>query len=168
MSAYAIKMWGRTIGDSNMEARGNLQLAVTARSLQNYFLYTSDNTVEPANFIGNKVSGIMFENKIDHTTYFGANPEYVQGIHMIPLLPSSTLTRTTTFVQEEWDAYFSNGRADAVTGGWKGVLFANLAIVDAKTSWAFFSGAGFDASWLDGGASRTWYMALAAGLGGAL
>lgn len=163
MSAYAIKMWGRTIGDSNMEARGNLQLAVTARSLQNYFLYASDNTIEPANFIGNKVSGIMFENKIDHTTYFGANPEFVQGIHMIPLLPSSTLTRTTTFVQEEWDAYFSNGRADAVTGGWKGVLFANLAIVDAKTSWDFFGRAGFDASWLDGGASRTWYLALAAG-----
>ncbi|TVY48463.1 putative endo-1,3(4)-beta-glucanase [Lachnellula occidentalis] len=162
MSAYALKMWGRTIGDSNMEARGNLQLAVTARSLQNYFLYTSDNTIEPANFIGNKVSGIMFENKIDHTTYFGANPEFVQGIHMLPLLPSSTLTRATTFVQEEWDAYFSNGRADTVTGGWKGVLFANLAIVDAKTSWEFFAGASFDASWLDGGASRTWYMALAA------
>lgn len=21
----------------------------------------------------------LFENKVDHTTYFGANPEYVQG-----------------------------------------------------------------------------------------
>ncbi|TVY36598.1 putative endo-1,3(4)-beta-glucanase [Lachnellula subtilissima] len=167
MSAYAIKMWGRTIGDPNMEARGNIQLAVTARSLQNYFLYTSDNTIEPPNFIGNKVSGIMFENKIDHTTYFGAEPQYVQGIHMLPLLPSSTLTRTTTFVQEEWDAYFSNGRAETVSGGWKGVLFANLALVDPKTSWEFFAGEGFDASWLDGGASRTWYMALAAGLEGA-
>jgi endo-1,3(4)-beta-glucanase len=34
MSAYAVKMWGKTIGDANMEARGNLQLAITARSLQ--------------------------------------------------------------------------------------------------------------------------------------
>jgi endo-1,3(4)-beta-glucanase len=59
MSAYAIKMWGCTIGDSNMEARGNLQLAVTARSLQNYFLYESNNTVQPASFIENKVSGIL-------------------------------------------------------------------------------------------------------------
>ena len=85
---------------------------------------------------------------------------------MLPLLPSSTLTRTTRFVQEEWDTYFSNGRADAVQGGWKGILYANLAIVDAKTSWSFFSQAGFDASWLDGGASRTWYLALAAGESG--
>lgn len=68
LSAYAIKMWGKTTGDANMEARGNLQLAITARSLQHYFLYQSNNTVEPSNFIANKVSGILFENKIDHTT----------------------------------------------------------------------------------------------------
>ncbi|KAL3423840.1 glycosyl hydrolase family 81 [Phlyctema vagabunda] len=165
MSAYAIKLWGRTIGDSNMEARGNLQLAVTARSLQNYFLYTSDNTVQPANFIGNKVSGILFENKIDHTTYFGANIEYIQGIHMLPLLPASTLTRSTRFVTEEWNAFFSSGRAEKVVGGWKGVLFANLAIIQPTTAWNFFAASNFDASWLDGGASRTWYLALAAGWG---
>ena len=146
-----------------MEARGNLQLAITARSLQNYFLYTSNNAVEPANFIGNKVSGILFENKIDHTTYFGANIEYIQGIHMLPLLPSSTLTRTQEFVTEEWNMYFSNGRANAVVGGWKGILYANLAIINPTAAWQFFSQSGFDVSWLDGGASQTWYLAMAAG-----
>ena len=164
MSAYAIKMWGRTIGDSNMEARGNLQLALTARSLQNYFLYESRNTVQPGNFIGNKVAGILFENKIDHTTYFGGNVEYIQGIHMLPLLPSSTLTRTRNFVREEWDTFFSDGRVDAVAGGWKGILYANLAIIDPKSAWSFFSQPDFDVSWLDGGASRTWYLVLAAGM----
>ncbi|RAL67741.1 hypothetical protein DID88_008474 [Monilinia fructigena] len=166
LSAYAIKMWGRTIGDANMEARGNLQLAITARSLQNYYLYESSNTVQPSNFIGNKAAGILFENKIDHTTYFGGAPEYVQGIHMLPLLPHSTLTRTEEFVTEEWNTYFSNGRVDSVVGGWRGILYANLAIVDPRTSWNFFTQSAFDASWLDGGASRTWYLALAAGLGG--
>ena len=70
--AYALKMWGHVIGDSSMEARGNLMLSVLARSLQSYFLYEDDNNVMPPQFIGNKVSGIMFENKIDHTTYFGS------------------------------------------------------------------------------------------------
>ncbi|PMD46142.1 glycoside hydrolase family 81 protein [Hyaloscypha variabilis F] len=163
MSAYALKMWGHTIGDANLEARGNLQLAITARSLQNYFLYTSNNTIQPSNFIANKVSGILFENKIDHTTYFGTNPEYIEGIHMLPLLPSSTLTRTPTFVQQEWDTYFSNGRAEAVVGGWKGILFANYAIIDPVAAWNFFVSTTFDESWLDGGASRTWYLAFAAG-----
>lgn len=157
-------MWGRTIGDSNLEARGNLQLAIQARSLQNYYLYTADNEIEPANFIGNKAAGILFENKIDHTTYFGTNIEFIQGIHMLPLLPSSALTRTSTFVQEEWDVYFSNGRADAAEGGWKGVLYANYALTNPKAAYQFFSQDDFDVSWLDGGASRTWYLALAAGM----
>ena len=62
MSVYAVKMWGRTIGDKAMEARGNLMLAIEARSMQNYFLYTSDNKVQPPEFIGNKVSGVVSTN----------------------------------------------------------------------------------------------------------
>lgn len=79
MFAYALKMWGKTIRDSSMEARGNLMLSVLTRTLRDYFLLDGDNVNQPAQFIGNKVTGIMFENKIDHTTYFGANLEYIQG-----------------------------------------------------------------------------------------
>jgi endo-1,3(4)-beta-glucanase len=164
MSAYALKMWGRIAGDSNMEARGDLQLAITARSLQKYFLYESNNTTQPPNMIGNKVAGILFENKIDHTTYFGANIEYIQGIHMLPLLPSSTFIRTANFVTEEWNTYFSNGRVDSIVGGWKGILYGNLATIDPRTAWDFFSQPKFDPSFLDGGASLTWYLAFAAGV----
>lgn len=94
-SLFAIKMWGKVSGDPNMEARGNLQLAIQARSLQNYFLLEDDNTVQPPAFIPNKVTGIvstaayavrlhtdiakLFENKVDHTTYFGTNIEYIEG-----------------------------------------------------------------------------------------
>ncbi|RHZ59386.1 glucan endo-1,3-beta-D-glucosidase [Aspergillus thermomutatus] len=169
MFAYALKMWGKTIGDASMEARGNLMLGILRRSLRNYFLMDSNNKNQPANFIGNKVTGILFENKVDHTTYFGSNLEYVQGIHMLPLLPSSAFVRSGEFVKEEWDALFaSNGPSPAenVVGGWKGVLYANLALVDPVASWDFFTQPNFDYSWIDGGATRTWYLAFAAGLGG--
>jgi endo-1,3(4)-beta-glucanase len=106
----------------------------------------------------------QFENKVDHTTYFGTNIEYIQGIHMLPLLPSSALTRTSQFVTEEWDTYFSNGRVDSIEGGWKGVIYANWALIDPQESWSFFSQPNFNVSWLDGGASLTWYLALAAGM----
>jgi endo-1,3(4)-beta-glucanase len=79
MFAYGLKMWGKTIGDASMEARGNLMLSVLSRSLRNYFLMENDNVNQPPSFIGNKVPGITFENKVDHTTYFGSNLEYVQG-----------------------------------------------------------------------------------------
>ncbi|ROW06670.1 hypothetical protein VPNG_06714 [Cytospora leucostoma] len=166
MASYALKMWGLVSGDANMAARGNLQLSVLARSANNYFLYTSGNTVQPASFIGNKVAGILFENKIDHTTYFGANIEYIQGIHMLPLIPATQLVRGQDFVAEEWDQYFNAGRADKVDGGWKGVLYGNLATIDPKAAFDFFSKDGFDQSWLDGGASLTWYLAYSAALAG--
>lgn len=57
--AYALKMWGRVTGDKSMEARGNVMLAVLRRTLQNYFLLSSDNLNQPRNFIGNKVTGIV-------------------------------------------------------------------------------------------------------------
>ena len=59
MFAYAVKMWGQTIGDASMEARGNMMLGIMRRSLDNYFLMRSNNTNQPANFIGNKVTGIV-------------------------------------------------------------------------------------------------------------
>lgn len=165
-STYALKMWGKITGDANMEARSNLQLAVQARSLHNYFLLQTTNQNQPPQFLHNKVTGILFENKIDHTTYFGANTEYIQGIHMLPLNPSSSYTRPRAFVQEEWDTYFSNGRADAVQGGWKCVLYANLALIDPQRSYDFFADPNFNTQ-LDGGASRTWYLAYSAAMMGA-
>lgn len=163
MSLYAIKMWGTVIGDSNLVARANLQLAVLARSLQLYYLYESDNEVQPSQFIGNKVAGILFENKIDHTTYFGTEIEYIQGIHMIPILPPSAYIRNPTFVTQEWKAYFSSGRVNDIDDGWKGIIYGNYATVQPKQAWNFFRSSSFDSSWLDGGASLTWYLAYAGG-----
>lgn len=45
-------------------------LAVQKRSFQSYFLMESSNDIQPPEFIGNKVTGILFENKVDHSTYF--------------------------------------------------------------------------------------------------
>ena len=169
MYSYALKMWGKTIGDLSMEARGNLMLAIQARSFQNYFLMDSANINQPPQFIGNKVTGILFENKADHVTYFGANFEYVQGIHMIPIMPFSTLTRTQQFVAEEWGTYFAEGATDPaynVSGGWRGILYSNLAIINPTAAYNFFTQPNFDPSWLDGGATRTWYICMSALWGG--
>lgn len=59
MFAYAIKMWGKTIGDASMEARGNLMLGLLRRSLHNYFLLERENKNHPQNFVPNKVTGIV-------------------------------------------------------------------------------------------------------------
>ncbi|KAF2625074.1 glycoside hydrolase family 81 protein [Macroventuria anomochaeta] len=163
-ATFALKMWGKISGDANMEARGNLQLAVQARSLRNYFLLKSDNKNQPPQFLFNKVTGILFENKCDHVTYFGSNIEYIQGIQILPVNPSSAYTRPKDFVTEEWNTFFSNGRVDQVAGSWRGILYANLALIDPETSYNYFADPNFDYGSLDGGASRTWYLAYSASM----
>lgn len=54
-------------------------LAIQARSFQNYFLMESDNPNQPEQIINNKVTGILFENKVDWATYFGDEWFYKQG-----------------------------------------------------------------------------------------
>ena len=90
---------------------------------------------------------------------------------MLPTTASSQWIRNEAFVREEWEAYFSSGRVDEIDSGWRGVLYANLALVEAGESWRFFCGesaVGWSDGWLDDGMSRSWSLAMAAGLGGAL
>jgi endo-1,3(4)-beta-glucanase len=82
---------------------------------------------------------------------------------MLPLLPHTPYLRTRLFVAEEWKMYFDKGRADEVEGGWRGILYGNLATIDPRGAFEFFSRKGFEGEWLDGGASLTWYLCYCAG-----
>jgi endo-1,3(4)-beta-glucanase len=161
--AYALKIWALATGNEAMEATGDLMMAVMKRSMSKYMLFCDDNDIQPSQVIANRVSGIMFENKIDHATYFGMNPEYVQGIHMIPMTPALSLIRGREFVKQEWDSKVSKF-IDSVDSGWKGILMLNKASVDPESSLKFFASPNFKDQWLDGGMSRTWSIAFAAGL----
>lgn len=164
--AYGMKLWGQVIGDKQMEARGDLMLSVTKRSMGDYFYMMDNNGNQPQNFIKNKVPGITFENQVDHTTFFGTNVEYIQGIHMIPITPVSSLMRTPDFAKQEWEEKLSD-IVDSLDSGWAGILRSNQAIFDAKSSYDWFSQDNFDKTkLLDGGASLTWYLAYSAGLMG--
>jgi endoglucanase Acf2 len=134
------------------------------RAMNLYMLMSPDNTIQPPAFVPNFVTGILFMNKADHTTYFGTNIEFIHGIHMLPLTPISPFIRQKTFVQAEWQAKFA-GIINSIDSGWRGILIANWAIVDPTTAWGWLT-TDFRQSWLDSGASLSWYLALTAGLAG--
>ncbi|KAI5966241.1 ACF3 [Candida pseudojiufengensis] len=163
--AYGMKLWGKVVGDYSMEARGGLMLSIMNRAFNMYFYYKSDNQVQPSEILPNKVSGIFFENKIDYTTYFGTpkdHPEYVHGIHMLPITAASSSIRIPSYVQEEWDDQISTF-VNNVNDGWAGILRLNQAIIDPHTSYEFFSSNSWTNNYLDNGQSRTWSLAFAGG-----
>ncbi|CCH42381.1 putative secreted protein [Wickerhamomyces ciferrii] len=161
--AYGMKLWGNVIGDQSMEARGNLMISILAKSLNDYFLFSDDNDIQPNEIIGNKVSGILFDNKVDYTTWFGTNKEYIHGIHMLPITPVSSVIRGPNFVKQEWDQKISS-IVDTLNSGWTGILRLNQALTDPKASYNFFSQDNFSNTWLDNGLSRTWCLAFSGGL----
>ncbi|SCU93991.1 LADA_0G05930g1_1 [Lachancea dasiensis] len=162
-AAYAIKLWGNITGNQHLENIGNLELGILQVSLNSYFLYSNSNSIEPSQFIANKVSGILFENKIDHTTYFGNALQYIQMIHAIPITPISAYIRSPTFVQEEWVEKLAS-IVDNVHDGWKGIMILNRAIADPSSSYKFFSDPAFSSSYLDNGQSRTWSLTYSGAL----
>lgn len=160
-ASFALKLWGDATNNTNLSQIGSLQLSILKTSLNHYFLYSSENTTEPNNFIPNKVSGILFENKIDHTTYFGNNTEYIHMIHAIPIIPVSSFIRSSKFVQEEWDGKLKY-IVDSVQDGWKGIIMLNLAISNPQLSYQFFANPNFNMNHLDPGQSLTWSLVYAA------
>lgn len=156
-SVYAIKLWGQVTGNGPMEHRANLCLAIMKRSVNEYMLFRQDSCTQPKQILKNYVSGILFENKIDHATYFGLNPEYIHGIHMIPTTPVSPYMRNNEFNREEWDGKLRDV-VRSCDDGWKGILTLHQANFDAQSSYAFFQSANFEPKWLDGGMSRTWSL----------
>ncbi|GMM37207.1 endo-1,3(4)-beta-glucanase [Saccharomycopsis crataegensis] len=164
---YGLKLWGQVANNPTLTFRSTLQLAILKRVCDNYILMKDSNRNQPRNFIGNKVPGILFENKCHHATYFGANLEYIQGIHMIPLTAASSYFRSQEFVRQEWDQLLAN-HVEKVNDGWKGILMLNTVLMDPKMAWSFFSQQNFNRGWLDGGMSLTYSLALIAGMGGAV
>ena len=157
--AYSIKLWGKVSDNKPLESTGDLMLQIMAKSMNKYFYYTDDNEVEPSQFIGNKVSGILFDNKIHYTTYFGSpdeHPEFVHGIHMIPITPASSIIRPSNYVKQEWNQQIASF-IDSVTTGWAGILRLNQALYDKLAAYNFFSENWLN-QYLDEGQSRAWSL----------
>jgi endo-1,3(4)-beta-glucanase len=166
---YALKLFGNITGDSALEGRANLMLAIMRRAINMYMLFSDDNKIQPPQIVKNKVSGIYFENKIDYSTYFGRGTidnEWIHGIHMLPITPISSYIRGPQFVKEEWEQKLGP-IVDRIPDGWKGILMLNLALYDPQRAWLWFSRVDWNDAQIDNGMSRTWSLAYIAGIGGA-
>ncbi|KAJ2722916.1 hypothetical protein GGI07_002992 [Coemansia sp. Benny D115] len=95
--------------------------------------------VEP--FVHNAI-GIIWSSKADFATFFGANPEYIYGIQMLPFTPATRLLLTPEWVKDAWCAGSSSSctggmqsaAASANKNGWAQFLYTAYSMVDRKTA----------------------------------
>lgn len=152
MCYYGLKLYGNVMGYKNLEDCANLVLGILNQSLNLYFYY-QDDSIMPSRFVDNKVSGIYFENKVDHTTYFGNEERYIHGIHMIPLTPISSFYRTREFVESEWDILKNQLSND----NWMSTCMLNYSLIAANEAYDFFQNNWRD-EYLDDGLSLTYCL----------
>ncbi|KAJ2886607.1 hypothetical protein H4R27_000551 [Coemansia aciculifera] len=87
--------------------------------------------------------GILWASKVDYATFFGANPEFIYGIQMIPFTPATRLLLAADWVKEAWcpDGTSCSGgmkpaAESANNDGWAQFLYTALSVVDRKTALA--------------------------------
>ncbi|CAI2163685.1 16947_t:CDS:2 [Funneliformis geosporum] len=152
---YGMKLWGQVSKKPNIESLADVILAVEARSMRTYFLMEDDNNVQPIKFIKNKVTGILFENKADHTTFFSKEIDAIQGIQMIPVTPIMPYIRSKKFITEEFNQIFAP-IVDGLTGNFQSLIEMNRAIIDPDAAFDHFAN-NINAT-LDDGLSRSWAL----------
>ncbi|CAM9110958.1 unnamed protein product [Scytosiphon promiscuus] len=153
---YAMTMWGIATGNALLEGLGRLQTGVVTRSINEYFLLKDSNTNHPADFVKNKVTGIFFESKVDYTTWFGDNTEYIHGIQNIPVTAITESVRDAQFCKEEWEQRLESVVEDA-EGTWNTVLYMSYATIQRNIAFKEMLGSG-----VGDGLKRAWALYWAA------
>ncbi|DAZ93065.1 TPA: hypothetical protein N0F65_008859 [Lagenidium giganteum] len=157
---FALMLYGRATNNSQVERIGRLMLKLNARAVRTYFLLTDDSKVHPPDFTPNKVTGILFDNKVDYTTWFSKAKYCIHGIQMLPVSTITPFVRTKQFVQEEWDQVLSKERIvlkDDFANAWLSILYTNYAAVNKEVAMEKLQHTN-----LDDGLSRAWALYMAA------
>eukprot|EP00752_Nemacystus_decipiens_P012462 g11038.t2 len=153
---YAMTMWGIATDNLFLTGLGRLQTRVVANSVNEYFLMKDSNTNHPADFVKNKVTGIFFESKVDYTTWFGANVEYIHGIQNIPVTAITVHVRDPQFCREEWEQRLASV-VEAAEGNWDTVLYMSYATIQKNAAFKEMLTSGVDV-----GLYRAWALYWAA------
>lgn len=101
---YGMYLLGLATEDPSVRDLGLALLMTELHSAKRYWHAHSANSVyaDLPSFSANKVVGILWGTKMDYSTWFGSNPEYIHGIQMLPITPISEELLEEEWVQEEY------------------------------------------------------------------
>ncbi|GAB9469637.1 putative endo-1,3-beta-glucanase [Globisporangium polare] len=157
---YGVALFGQVTNNAELARIGQLMLKLDVRAIKTYFLMTDANVAQPVQIRPNKVTGIMFDNKIDYATWFSAEKYAIHGIQMLPISPVTEYVRSRQFVEEEWNQVLSREAIivnNELSNTWTSLLYANYATVNKDVAMAKLQTAT-----MDDGLTRSWALYMAA------
>jgi endo-1,3(4)-beta-glucanase len=121
---YGLHLWGVASSQTQLTELGRLLLAQEAATAKRYWQIKQSDTIYPEPFNDHGVVGILWSNKVDYATWFGAQAEYIFGIQMLPTIPATELLIPDDWIAEVWASKLSAlwtrtsvWRAELLNGG---------------------------------------------------
>ncbi|WP_050433517.1 glycosyl hydrolase [Chondromyces crocatus] len=146
---YSTALYGQATSNTNLRNLSRVLLAMEIDSTQRYWQVRNADTIYPAPFRDFHAVGVLWGTKVDAVTFFGANPELVYGIQMIPFTPVSEALLNPAWIQDAWPQMAS--AATSASQGWRGFMYMAHGVIDKNAAWSEAS----TLSSYDDGNSRT-------------
>ncbi|KAJ2745474.1 hypothetical protein GGI20_002139 [Coemansia sp. BCRC 34301] len=83
---------------------------------------------------GRAVVGILWSSKADYATFFGANPEFIYGIQLLPYTPAMSLLLKRQWVADIWPRFLETVADNSETESWREIINLAYAVVDKQAT----------------------------------
>ncbi len=135
---YAASLFGLASGNTDVRNLGRLLFAMETDGARKYWQVRNADTIYPAPFRDFHAVGVLWGTKVDAVTFFGANPEFVYGIQMLPFTPASEALLDPTWIKDAWPQMSS--AAAVADQGWRGMLYMAHGVIDKNAAFTEASG----------------------------
>ncbi len=133
--ASAVVLWGEVTGQDEVRDLGIFLHATEASAIDQYW-FDVDDAVFPATY-PHVALGIVWGGKGVHSTWFGADPEFIHGINILPITSGSLyLGRYPEYVTANYDEIVAERGSQPVV--WKDVLWEYLALSDPARAIGYY------------------------------
>lgn len=133
--ASAVLLWGEATDQDAIRDVGAFLYATEAAAIDQYW-FDVENRVFPESY-PHKAIAMVWGGKGVHSTWFGAEPEYIHGINILPITGGSLyLGRHPDYVLENYGEIVSERNGQPIV--WKDVLWEYLALSDPAQALAYY------------------------------
>lgn len=133
--ATAVTLWGAVTHQKEIRDLG-IYLYTTERTAIEQYWFDIDDAVFPATY-PYKALGMVWGGKGVHSTWFGANPEFIHGINMLPFTGGSFyLGRHPDYVQANYDEIIKE--LSGPTTIWHDIIWQYLSLSDPATALSLY------------------------------
>lgn len=94
--------------------------------------------IYPEPYAGTTVVGVLWSTKVDHTTWFGANLEYIHGIQYLPVTPISEELLSVEWILKSYPVVSQSIYRETPPIGedWLGYIYMAHAVINPFDAWA--------------------------------